>query len=116
MLDDDLPLQRVDVERALRALDRLRAAHPRADVMADRLERAVTVRAIAPDVFVQHSRWCNTAGSWAAGVEPAHDAAEAMYGFIPERLVAGDGRPDAEMRQRLEEYERRFREKPERTV
>ncbi len=108
-MESDLPLRRLDGEAALRAIDRLRAAHLRADAIADRLERAVQRREIPEDALVQHSRWCNTGGSWAAGVEPAHDAARAMYGFVPERLTSGDGGSDRDMRHLLAEYARRLR-------
>jgi hypothetical protein len=97
MAGTDLPLPRCDDQLAFRALDRLRAAHPRASVVADALERAVLDRNVPEGVFVQHSRWCSTADgatprdSWSAGVDPARDAAFAIYGFVPDRLASGDG-------------------------
>ena len=106
----DLPLLRCDEQRASLALDLLRSSHPRASSVVDALERAVQDRRVSEDTFVQHSRWCNTEGSWAAGVNPAREAALAMYGFVPERLKGGDGSTDAEMRRLLAEYRKRLRE------
>jgi hypothetical protein len=110
MSEADLPLRHCDEERAVRAIDGLRAAHPAAAAIADRLEEAARTRRISTDVLTQHSRWCNTGGSWIAGVEPARDAALAMYGFVPGRLIAGDGRSDPSMLQLLAEYRRRLNE------
>jgi hypothetical protein len=108
MMNADLPLNRCDESTALRAVDRLRAAHPGADSMADRLEQAIRNRRIPEEVLVQHSRWCNTSGSWVSGVSAARASALAMYGFVPDRLIGGDGRSDAEMQGRLAEYRQRL--------
>src|SRR5437870_12777209 len=92
----DMPLLRCDEPAALRAIDRLRDAHPRTTI-ADELERAVRTGRISEDAFKRHSRWCNTRGSYSAGVDPARDAALAMYGFVPDRLQGEDGVSEAAM-------------------
>ncbi len=85
----DHPLYRCNEVAALRALGRLRDSHPAAESITDQLEAAVYRMRVSEEVLVQHSRWCNTSGSWAAGFEPARSAARAMYGFIPDRLTDG---------------------------
>ena len=102
--DGDSPLHHCDEPRALEAIDRLRAAHSGAGPMADRLKASVRNRSVSDDVLVEHSRWCNTAGPWASGVEPARDAAMAMYGFVPERLMTGEGVVEPDMRELLAQY------------
>jgi hypothetical protein len=105
----DIPLwQHCDDESAFRGIDRLRAAHPRADPIADALVEAVRRHRIPEEDFTQHSRWCNTGGSWIAGRDPARATTRAMYGFVPERLVSEDGRTEVEMTRRLEDYRLRL--------
>jgi hypothetical protein len=52
----------------------------------------------------------NTGGSRRAGVEPARDAAWAMYGFVPERLEAEDGSHGPDSDHLLADYQRRLSE------
>lgn len=96
-------------ERALRAIDRLRAAHPGAESVAKHLAEAVAAAAVSEATLIQHSRWCNTGGSWSAGLEHAHDAALAMYGLVPGRLIEGTGEITDECRQLLTEFVDRLR-------
>ena len=110
MSDPTVPLiADLDEQRARRAVARLRASHPRARSMADRLEEAIQARRVSEAAFIEHSRWCNTAGSWSAGIDPARDAARALYGFVPKRLIGGDGHTDDHMRALLDEYRQRLR-------
>lgn len=82
-----------DEVTALRAISRLRESLTSAVTMADELEGALLARRISPDVLARHSKWCHTGGSFAAGMDPALDAARAIYGLVPERLLDSDGRP-----------------------
>lgn len=61
--------------------------------MADELIAAIEVGFITEDVVARHSKWCNTGGSWAAGMDAARTAARAMYGTVPERLKDSEDRP-----------------------
>jgi hypothetical protein len=108
MAGPDLALPTADEPHALRALAQLHTAHRGAEPVVRALEGAVRKRSVPEDVFIQHSRWCNTGGSWIAGVNAAREAALAMYGFVPERLKTGDGATDPEMRDLLLEYRRRL--------
>lgn len=103
-----LPLARCNEEKALAAIRDLRASHPAAVSIAEQLTTAIAARAAPEPVFQQHSRWCNTGGSWSAGIEPAQRAARAMYGLVPERLIGRDGTIDARMRGLLIEYRQRL--------
>jgi hypothetical protein len=108
MLGPTSPLRHCDRERALRAIDQLRDAHSTAPSIASSLEAAVRDRSVSDDVLIQHSRWCNTGGSYSNGVPPAREAALAMYGFVPDRLKAEDGALSPEMESLLSEYKRRL--------
>ena len=106
-----IPISKCNSERALRAIERLRAAHPQAESVADHLAEAVAVAAVSAETLIQHSRWCNTGGSWSAGLDPARDAAYAMYGFVPGRLIEGNGEITDESRRLLGESVVRLRDR-----
>ena len=84
---NSIRLPKLDRDAALRAINRLRDSLEKAGSVAAELEVAIAKGHIATDLLARHSKWCNTGGSWAAGVDPACAAARAMYGFVPERLL-----------------------------
>ncbi len=96
-------------EQTARAAIRALEGFERAVTMARELRRAVDQRSITDEVLKRHSRWCNTGGAWLPGREPARLAAEAMYGFVPDRLVDGAGVDLPDAPRLLEEYHRRLR-------
>lgn len=108
-MSDLTPLNGCNPERASRAIDRLRASHPAAESIALQLEEAVIAGFVSDATLIQHSRWCNTGGSWSAGLDPARDAAFAMYGFVPDRLIEGTGEITPDGRRRLAEHKTRLR-------
>jgi hypothetical protein len=111
-MDSELiPMTKCKSERAVRAIERLRAFHPQAQSVAEGLAEAVAAAAVSEETLIQHSRWCNTGGSWSAGLDPARDAAYAMYGFVPDRLIEGTGEITENSRRLLAEYVVRLRDR-----
>jgi len=111
LVSELIPMTKCNSERALRAIERLRGAHPEADSVAEHLAEAVAAAAVSETTLIQHSRWCNTGGSWSAGLDPARDAAYAMYGFVPDRLIERTGEITDESRRLLAEYVVRLRDR-----
>jgi len=97
-----LSLSASQEEAALAAIDKLGQTHEIAGSIARRLRTAVRNRRIHESTLAQHSRWCHSDSSYRDSVRPACDAAFAMYGFIPERLVDQSGK-------RVEAYNRLLR-------
>lgn len=70
------------------------------------LRTAVESGEISDDLLMRHSRWCHTTNAGAA--EAAREAALAMYGFVPDRLLSEEGRPYRNTRAKLERYRERI--------
>jgi HEAT repeats len=87
-----LSLSSSQQEAALAAIETLERSHEIARSIARRLRTAVLNRRIHESTLAQHSRWCHSDSSYRDSVQPACDAALAMYGFIPERLVDPSGK------------------------
>lgn len=87
---NEVPLPSVREGVALEAIQRLEQNHGSAMIIARKLRDAVGERRIEEEVLAHHSRWCHSDGGFRESVKPARDAARAMYGFIPERLIETD--------------------------
>jgi hypothetical protein len=83
-------LASIQEAKALDAIGRLEGSHKSARVISRKLQKAVKQRRIAELDFAQHSRWCHSDSGYQNSVEPARDAARAMYGFVPDRLIEKD--------------------------
>lgn len=76
-----------DAEAAQRAIDRLRASSSDSESVCDRLDEALCSGNLPEEILIRHSCWCDTEGRYSAGVDAAREAARALYGFVPERLL-----------------------------
>ena len=83
-------LHEVRRQEALEAIARLEESHMLARAIAQKLRDVVAVQRIEEEVLAQHSRWCHSDGGFRESVGPAQEAARALYGFVPERLIETD--------------------------
>lgn len=104
----DIELAHCEEPAALAAIARLRETMDAAVSMAEELEAAVEAGVISARVLARHTKWCDTATRYTAGMEPARQAARSMYGFVPARLLDESNTPVAEYDDLLAGYRRRI--------